>query len=66
MAPWLGELARVMARDASNPIHSLTSRTMAAKVLVEVMGVVDAAAPVEVAADPLDQLAARREKRRSA
>jgi hypothetical protein len=62
----LGELAVAMAAEAVGE-SSLTSRTMAAKVLIEALERVDAAAPAAVEErDPVDEIARRRAARRSA
>jgi hypothetical protein len=57
-------LAEAMAREVEGD-SSLTSRTMAARILIEALALVDAAAPAEVAADPLDEIALRRAERRA-
>jgi hypothetical protein len=57
-------LAVAMAREVDGD-SSLTSRTMAARILIEALALVDAAAPAAVEADPLDEIAERRAARRA-
>jgi hypothetical protein len=57
-------LAVAMAREVDGD-SSLTSRTMAARILIEALALVDAAAPVVAEADPLDEIAERRAARRA-
>jgi hypothetical protein len=57
-------LAEAMAREVDGT-SSLTSRTMAARVLIEALALVDAAAPQVAEADPLDEIAERRAARRA-
>jgi hypothetical protein len=57
-------LAVAMAREVDGD-SSLTSRTMAARILIEALALVDAAAPAVAEADPLDEIAERRAARRA-
>jgi hypothetical protein len=57
-------LAEAMAREVEGD-SSLTSRTMAARILIEALAIVDAAAPAEVAPDAVDDLQRKREERRA-
>jgi hypothetical protein len=57
-------LAMAMAREVDGD-SSLTSRTMAARILLEALALVDAAAPAVAEADPLDEIAERRAARRA-
>jgi hypothetical protein len=57
-------LAEAMAREVVGD-SSLTSRTMAARILLEALALVDAAAPAEVAPDAVDEIAERRAARRA-